>query len=128
MSLSQSENVAAPVADDAGHAGHAAGAHAVPKRILIGVYVALLVLTAITVSVSKIDLGNFNILVALAVAVIKGTLVALFFMHLLWDSPFNAIILVAAFFFVALFIGITLLDSHSYQPNLTAPQSIHAPQ
>jgi len=90
--------------------------HVVSVSLLFGVYGILLVFTAITVVVSRIDLGNANIWVALFVAVIKGTLVALYFMHLRWDSPFNAIALVAAFFFVALFIGLAMLDTHSYQP------------
>lgn len=94
--------------------------HALPKWILLAVYAALLVLTAITVAVSRLDLGQFNIWVALFVAVVKGSLVALFFMHLWWDSKFNGLILIAAFFFVALFIGLALLDSVSYQPNLKA--------
>jgi|SRR5580698_9150575 cytochrome c oxidase subunit 4 len=92
------------------------GIHVVPPKLLLGVYGALLVFTFITVAVSRIDLGDLNIWVALAVAVIKGSLVALYFMHLRWDSPFNAIALMAAFFFVALFIGMAMLDSHSYQP------------
>jgi len=120
MSLSQSKEIAAPVADDVkgghtdAHAEHA-GAHAVPKRILLGVYGLLLMFTVITVAVSTLNLGPFNIWVALMVAVIKGGLVAMYFMHLRWDSPFNSIILVAAFFFVSLFIGLALLDSKSYQ-------------
>jgi len=96
--------------------GGAAHVHVVPLRLLFGVYFILLVFTAITVAVSRIDLGNYNIWVALIVAVIKGSLVALYFMHLRWDSHFNAIALVAAFFFVSLFIGLAMLDSHSYQP------------
>jgi cytochrome c oxidase subunit 4 len=42
----------------------------------------------------------------------------MYFMHLRWDSPFNGLILIAALFFVSLFIGLALLDSHSYQPAL----------
>src|SRR4051812_449759 len=114
MSLSQSNEIPAPIADDV-QGPHHEGAHAVPRRILLGVYLALMILTVITVSVSQVDLGQFNIWVALLVAAIKGSLVALFFMHLRWDSPFNGLILVAALFFVALFIGIALLDAHSYQ-------------
>jgi cytochrome c oxidase subunit 4 len=95
---------------------HDLGPHAVPLWILFAVYFALLALTVITVAVSKLDLGDANIWVALGVAVVKSTLVALFFMHLFWDGHFNAVILVTAFFFVALFIGLAMLDSHSYQP------------
>ena len=131
MSLSQSKEIAAPVADDVkvGHAdAHAdahAGAHAVPKRILLGVYALLLMFTVITVGVSTLNLGPFNIWVALMVAVIKGGLVVMYFMHLRWDSPFNGLILVAALFFVALFIGIAMLDAHSYEVNMQPPLTVN---
>jgi cytochrome c oxidase subunit 4 len=119
MSLTHSNDIPAPIADDVGpDAPH--GVHAVPRRILIGVYALLLVFTAITVAISKIDLGNANIWVALLIALVKGALVVLFFMHLWWDSPFNGIILMAALFFVALFIGLALLDSTTYQPSIKA--------
>ena len=127
MSLSQSNEVAAPVAHDVKDS-HVHGVHAVPKRILLGVYFALLFFTVVTVTVAKLDLGQYNILVALIVAVIKGSLVALFFMHLFWDSPFNSVILIAALFFVALFIGLAMLDAHSYEINLEAPQSVQGSQ
>ena len=133
MSLSQSNEIAAPVADDVktGHAdaraGAHEGAHAVPRRLLIGVYVLLLIFTAITVGVSTLNLGIFNIWVALLVAVIKGGLVALFFMHLWWDSPFNGLILIAALFFVALFIGIAMLDAHTYEANMQPPTTVIIP-
>jgi len=97
---------------------HDLGPHAVPLWILFAVYFALLALTVITVAVSKLDLGDANIWVALLIACIKGGLVTMYFMHLRWDSPFNGMILLAALFFVSLFIGLALLDSKSYQPNL----------
>jgi cytochrome c oxidase subunit 4 len=92
--------------------------HAVPPRILIGVYLLLVVLTVVTVAAAKVDLGQANIWVALGIAVIKSSFVALYFMHLRWDSPFNGVALIAAFFFVSLFIGLAMLDSHAYQPIL----------
>ena len=116
----------APAPVDHAEDGHEV--HAVSPRILLGVYFMLLVLTVITYAVSRVNLGNANIWVALGVAVIKSSLVALYFMHLRWDSPFNAIALIAAFFFVALFIGLALLDSHTYQPILkTTPQARMTP-
>jgi len=54
--------------------------------------------------------------VALAVAVVKSTLVALFFMHLRWDKPFNAIVFISALLFVFLFITFALLDTKEYRP------------
>jgi len=88
---------------------------------------ALLILTAITVGASYINFGSgaVNVVVALTIATIKATLVALFFMHLLHDKPVNGIIAVAGFIFLGLFLMFTLLDFDSrqnYQPrNLPAP-------
>jgi cytochrome c oxidase subunit IV len=124
-SLAQSNEIPAPVADDvAGDGHHPEGAHAVPKRILIGVYLLLCMFTVITVAVSQIDLGPANIWVALFVAVIKASLVVLFFMHIWWDSPFNGVVLIIAMFFVALFIGIAMLDTKEYGPNFQAPELV----
>jgi cytochrome c oxidase subunit 4 len=117
MSLTHSNDIPAPVADDVGpDAPH--GVHAVPRRTLAGVYGLLILLTAITVAVSKVDLGPANIWAALLIAVIKGGLVAMYFMHLRWDSPFNGLILIVALFFVSLFIGLALLDSKTYEPQM----------
>lgn len=98
--------------------------HVVPPWLLIAVFVGLLILTGITVGVTAFDFGRtVNVWIALGVAVAKATLVALFFMHLRWDSPFNSLVLVAALFFVALFIGTVILDSKEYQINMLPPTS-----
>jgi len=85
-------------------------------KLLIAVFVALLVLTYLTVAAWWVDLGPLNIWIALGIAVLKAGLVALFFMHLIYDSLFNGIVLICALVFVALFIGVTLLDTVEYQP------------
>jgi cytochrome c oxidase subunit 4 len=95
--------------------------HVVPPKLLLTVYAILLVLTVITVKVTDFEMGNFNVWVALLVALIKASVVALYFMHLRWDSPFNAIILIAALFFVTIFIGVAVLDSREYKVNYTKP-------
>ena len=93
-------------------APHASGAgHVVPLKILAGVFAALALLTVVTVVVSKFDFGAYNLVIALAIAVVKASLVVLFFMHLLWDKPFNAIVFLGCLIFVGLFIGLTLLDT-----------------
>ncbi|WP_432799043.1 cytochrome C oxidase subunit IV family protein [Poriferisphaera sp. WC338] len=91
------------------------GPHAVPLRILFAVFIALLILTALTVGVTKVDLGGLNIWIALGVAAAKAILVALYFMHLRWDAPFNGLVLACSFVFVSLFIGFALKDSLEYQ-------------
>jgi cytochrome c oxidase subunit 4 len=90
--------------------------HLVPVSTLVGTAVALLAMTVITVAVRYVDLGEMNIVVALTIAVIKGSLVALFFMHLRWDRPFNAFAFVGSIAFVGLFMGFALLDFHAYSP------------
>ena len=107
---------------------HAAShVHVVSPLILLGVFGALLVLTVLTVLAIKVDLGQANIWIALGIAVVKAALVAMYFMHLRWDSPFNGIILIASLVFVAIFIGIAILDSKEYQPNLQPPIRVTPP-
>lgn len=112
---------------EGGHSHDAYHAHVVPPRILIAVFAGLMVLTFLTVAATWVDLGPVNIWLALGIAVVKAGLVAMYFMHLRWDSPFNGIILIGAMFFVALFIGIAILDSREYAPNYNPPGSIQRP-
>ncbi len=74
--------------------------------------ISLLILTGITVGASYIHFGSgaANVVVALTIATIKATLVALFFMHLLHDKPVNGLIAAAGFIFLGLFLMFTLLD------------------
>ena len=87
--------------------------------------VLLLILTAITVGASYIQFGSMNVVIALTIATIKATLVALFFMHLRHDKPVNAVIACAGFLFLGLFLLFTFLDvgtRDNLQPvNLKAP-------
>jgi len=55
-------------------------------------------------------------------------MVALFFMHLRWDRPINAVIFIGTLLFVALFVGITLTDTGSYQPELIPGYAPGMPQ
>ena len=98
--------------------GHA---HPVPKWVLISVFGGLLVLTVLTVAMHFVDLGPFNIWVAMAIAVAKAMLVAMFFMHLWWDSPFNGMVLFISLALVALFISMAIMDSSAYQPTMEPP-------
>jgi cytochrome c oxidase subunit 4 len=91
------------------------GVHVAPLRLLVGVMIALMFGTWLTVSVTHFDFGPFNILIGLAIATAKAVLVGLYFMHLRWDKPFNAFVFVSAFAFLALFIGIALMDTQHYQ-------------
>lgn len=106
---------------DSHHGAHAEGppgVHVVPMRVLLLVWGTLMVLTWLTVSATFIDLGNLNIVIALGIAVIKSSLVVLYFMHLRYDNPFNGFIFMASVLFVMLFIGFALIDRSEYAPEL----------
>jgi cytochrome c oxidase subunit 4 len=101
--------------------------HVVPFPILAGVFAALIVLTFVTVAATWFDLGSWNLILAMAIATVKASLVALFFMHLRYDHPFNALIFVAALLFMALFISLTLNDTLQYQPDIQSWQQAQPP-
>ncbi len=90
---------------------HDSGHHILPKATLFQVFGALIVLTIITVAVAYVPLGPLNIPVAVGIAASKATLVVLFFMHLKYDNPVNALTFTIGLIFVGLFIGITLVDT-----------------
>ena len=92
--------------------------HIVPIRILATTAAILLVLTVITVWVASYDFGPANIWVALAIAAVKGSLVALFFMHLRWDRPFNGLVFICSLSFVTLFIAFAMTDTREYAPDI----------
>jgi cytochrome c oxidase subunit IV len=102
------------------------GAHIMPMPILLAVWAALLVLTAATVAATGVDWGRLNLWIAMIIATVKASLVALYFMHLRYDDKFNALILLTALLFIAIFIGLVLVDSSALQSRVI-PQYPSAP-
>lgn len=86
-------------------------AHPLPVWALLAVFVALTVLTVITVVQANFDLGNMDVALTMAIATIKAILVMLFFMHLAFDKPLHLIVFLSAFVFVGLFVVATLTDA-----------------
>jgi cytochrome c oxidase subunit 4 len=101
-----------------GHGHDGEFSHPMPIWMLLAVFVALLVLTVLTVYQSTFDLGNMEIWLSLTIATVKAGLVIAFFMHLIWDKPLNAIIILSSLIFVALFLGFTMMDADGYRENL----------
>jgi len=112
-------NPSAHVADGHGHDPNDF-AHPLPVWVLLAVFFALTFLTVITVAQANIDLGSIDIVVVMTIATIKAVLVMLFFMHLAFDKPFNLIIFLSSFVFVALFIIFTLSDAQMNSPTFEA--------
>lgn len=84
---------------------------ATSRRTYIAVFVALLLLTAVTVLVSYVDLGLWNAVVALLIASVKASLVALFFMHLKSEDRLVWGFALVPIAFLALIIFGTLVDT-----------------
>ncbi len=87
---------------------------------LLGVFVGLLVLTAATIAASEFPFGDFDVWVALGIAGVKAFLVAAYFMHLRYDKPLNAMLLIFSIIVVVLFLGVTLSDTVQLVPEVEA--------
>ena len=84
--------------------------HIVPVKIYVSVFVVLLVMTATTTAVSGINLGPWNTVVALGIAVFKASLVVLFFMHAKYSPRLTQIVIFGGIFWLAILILITFSD------------------
>jgi cytochrome c oxidase subunit IV len=84
--------------------------HIVGKKVYFTIFGALMLFTALTVMVAFIDLGSLNLPVAIAIAVLKASLVFLYFMHVKYGSRLVKIGIVAALFTLMIMFSITLSD------------------
>ena len=84
--------------------------HITSSRLYVTIWVILMVLTGTTVFAASVDLGIFNIVVALLIATIKGTLVVLFFMHLKYSPKLTMVTVIAAMFFMFLLFSLSMTD------------------
>jgi cytochrome c oxidase subunit 4 len=79
-------------------------------KVYTAVFCSLLALTITTVAVSKIELGEYNFVVAMTIAVIKGTLVAMFFMDVRRASSMTKLFAGAGLFWLAILLVFLLSD------------------
>ena len=84
--------------------------HIVAPRTFLSVWLALLALTAVTITVARMDLGALGILTAVAIASIKAGLVLWFFMHLKYEKPLLKLLLLVPIVTLAVIIGLTFVD------------------
>ncbi len=85
--------------------------HILPLSVYFGVAFALLVMTVVTVYAASIDFGEWNLVIAMLIAIFKASLVALIFMHLFWDDKFLAIVFVSSLVFLGFFLTLTMFDT-----------------
>ena len=84
-------------------------AHPTPRLYLVIISI-LIALTCATWAIAFIDLGIWNPVVALTIAVIKAVLVILFFMHVRYSSTLTKVTVGAGFFWLLLMITLSLSD------------------
>ncbi|RAP33763.1 oxidase [Candidatus Marinamargulisbacteria bacterium SCGC AG-439-L15] len=82
----------------------------VPLKYYIGTFVALLILTVLTVAVSRVDLGFLNDPVAVGIAIVKASLVLLFFMGMRWEKGISGVLVIGSFIAVIIFFLFTFTD------------------
>ncbi|MEX0646659.1 MAG: cytochrome C oxidase subunit IV family protein [Balneolaceae bacterium] len=88
------------------------GHHISSAKFLWIIATSLFFLTFVTVAVTWINIPEpWNVVMAIAIACVKATLVLAFFMNLYWDSRFNTMLFIASIMFFFILIGITLLDT-----------------
>jgi cytochrome c oxidase subunit 4 len=98
------------------HDDHHGISHVASVKVLLGTGGTLLLLTLVTVLATKIDFGaKINLGIAMAIAVVKASLVILFFMHLKYDKIFHTVVFLSAILAASLFVGFTLMDTGQYQ-------------
>jgi cytochrome c oxidase subunit 4 len=85
-------------------------AHIGSIRLYVSVFLALMVLTGLTVVVAYFDLGLLNTPVALAVAVLKASLVVLVFMGVRHNTPLTKVVVVSGFLWLFILFGLTMAD------------------
>lgn len=86
-------------------------AHISSVKAYVAIFAGLLVLTAVTVGLSYVHLGELNLAIALLIATMKASLVVTFFMHLKYDAKFNALFFLGTLAFIGVFLVYTTNDT-----------------
>jgi cytochrome c oxidase subunit 4 len=84
--------------------------HITSVRTYVVIFLALMVLTAVTVAVAFLQLGPLNDIAAMGIAITKACLVILYFMHVRQSSRLTKVVVVAGFLWLLFLIGFTMSD------------------
>jgi cytochrome c oxidase subunit IV len=84
--------------------------HILPTRVYYVIFAILMLFTALTVAIAFFDLGPINSFAALAIAVIKATLVVLFFMHVRYSTRLTWAVVISGLFWLGILLALTMSD------------------
>jgi cytochrome c oxidase subunit 4 len=97
--------------------------HIVSPKVYAVIFGSLMLGTYITVKAAFVDLGRWNIIIALGIATVKATLVVLYFMHARYSPKRTQLVIVCSVFWLAIMLALTLTDyttrSHETQPGVS---------
>ncbi len=93
--------------------------HIVSPKIYLTIFIALIIGTSLTTWAAFQNFGPFNIVIALAIATAKATLVVLFFMHARYSERRTRLVIICAIFWLAIMLALTLSDYQTRQPRMS---------
>jgi len=103
--------------------------HIVSPKIYLAIFLSLLVGTGITVWAAFQNFGAFNIVIALAIASVKATLVVLFFMHARYSPKRTHLVIICAVFWLGIMLALTLSDYRTRparESRIVRPAAVHS--
>jgi cytochrome c oxidase subunit 4 len=84
--------------------------HVLPKRVYFTIFAILMICTYLTAQIAFFDLGAFNTVAALTIAVFKAVLVVLFFMHVKYGSRLTWAVVAGGIFWLLILLALTMGD------------------
>ena len=87
--------------------------HVVPLKIYFLIFFALMIGTALTVGAAFVNMGFMNTPVALIIALVKASLVIMFFMHVKYSHKLVGLFAVSGFFWLCIMLALTMQDYYT---------------
>jgi cytochrome c oxidase subunit 4 len=84
--------------------------HIVPRKVYYTIFGILMLCTYLTVQIAFFDLGALNTVAALGIAVLKATLVVLFFMHVKYSTRLTWVVVLGSIFWFGILLTLTMSD------------------
>ena len=84
-----------------------------PKKIYFAIFFTLMICTYLTYWVATKDFGELNIIIALSIAVLKATLVVLYFMHVRYSEKLTWVVIFAGVLWLGILFVLTMSDYYS---------------